>query len=189
MQKTIKRPAVLQITYAAVIAAIYVLFTLPLAPVAFGPLQFRLAEAMTVLPVLFPAAIPGLFLGCLLSNLFNPNNLGPIDIALGSLATLLAALTTWWIARRLPVAKPGWRRGLCLLPPVVFNALIVGVYLPYLLLDTGKSVTLPLVLLNILSVGLSEGVVVYLIGLPLLIALEKRYPALLHPKRTRRKGQ
>ncbi len=170
-----KRIPTLFIVQAAVIAAAYILLTWPLAPIAFGPLQFRLAEAMTVLPVVFPAAIPGLFLGCLMSNLFNPDTLGPIDILFGSLATLLAAAATWRIAHVLKNAGPMLRRMVCLLPPVVINALVVGTYLPFLLLEEGSRVTLGIMAVNILSIGLSEAVVVYVIGLPLLVALEKRY--------------
>ncbi|NLN46656.1 MAG: QueT transporter family protein [Clostridiaceae bacterium] len=173
-----KKPTTLQITQAAVVTAAYVLLTLPFAQFAFGPIQFRLAEAMTVLPVLFPAAVPGLFLGCLLSNLFNPNSLGPIDIVFGSLATLLAALATWRIARKTRGMSPSVRRGLSLLPPVVINALVVGSYLPFLLMDAASSASpLSLVPINMLTVGASEAVVVFVVGLPLLVALEKRYPA------------
>ena len=88
---------------SGVIAALYVVLTLPFAQFAFGPIQFRLAEIMTVLPIFSPAAIPGLTIGCFLSNLLNPDNLGPIDIIFGSLATLLAA--TW---TRSIFAKGDW---------------------------------------------------------------------------------
>ncbi|MBP7402377.1 MAG: QueT transporter family protein [Clostridia bacterium] len=170
------KTATLRITQVAVVTAAYVLLTLPFAQFAFGPIQFRLAEAMAVLPAVFPAAIPGLFLGCLLANLFNPNNLGPIDIVFGSLATLLAGYATWHISRMLRSAAPIVRRLACLAPPIVINALVVGTYLPFLLLEEGGKVTLGLAAFNILTVGLSEAVVVFLVGLPLLAALEKKYP-------------
>ncbi len=83
------------LTQAAVIAAAYVVLTLPFAQFAFGMIQFRLAEALTVLAAMTPAAIPGLFLGCLLANTLNPMSLGPVDIILGSLATLISAVVTW----------------------------------------------------------------------------------------------
>src|SRR5690554_1908236 len=83
------------LTRSAVIAAAYLVLTLPLPQIAFGHIQFRLAEALTVLAAITPSAIPGLFVGCLISNLMNPQNLGPVDIVFGSLATLLAAWLTW----------------------------------------------------------------------------------------------
>lgn len=170
-----KKSTTLTITQAAVVAAAYVLFTLPFAQFAYGPIQFRLAEALTVLPALFPAAIPGLFLGCLLANLFNPNSLGLIDVIFGSLATLLAGLATWKLSVVFRSARPMVRRLVCLIPPVLFNALIVGTYLPFLLLEEGGRVTLAVAALNIASIGLSEAVVVYVIGLPLLTGLERRF--------------
>jgi uncharacterized membrane protein len=170
-----KRITTLSITQAAVVAAAYVLFTLPFAQFAYGPIQFRLAEALTVLPALFPAAIPGLFIGCLLANLFNPNNLGLIDIVFGSLATLLAGLATWKLSYVFRTARPILRRMVCLIPPVVINAIIVGTYLPFLLLEAGGRVTLAVAAVNIVSVGLSEAVVVYIIGLALLTGLERRF--------------
>jgi len=109
-------------TQAALIAAAYAALTLALAPFSFGMLQFRLSEALTVLPLFTPAAVPGLFVGCALANLGGVM-LGqslPPDILIGSLATLIAALMT----RRL--------RGnvlLALIPPVAVNALVIGVEL------------------------------------------------------------
>jgi uncharacterized membrane protein len=169
------RPSTRSITQAAVVAAAYVLFTLPFAQFAYGPIQFRLAEALTVLPALFPAAIPGLFLGCILANLLNPNSLGPIDIVFGSLATLLAGLATWKLSQVFRAARPMVRRLACLMPAVVFNAFIVGTYLPFLLIEAGGRVTLAIAALNIASIGLSEAVVVFIIGLPLLTGLERRF--------------
>ncbi len=162
------------ITQGAIIAAAYILLTLPLAQVTFGPLQFRLAEALTVLPLLTPAAIPGLFLGCLLSNAFNPAALGPIDIVFGSLATLVAAWLTWRFGRRF--FKPGqerisWKTLMALLPPVIINGLVVGFYLPFILPEMEPD---PMVVAStILTVALSEAVVVFLVGVPLLIGLDK----------------
>ncbi|NLO37094.1 MAG: QueT transporter family protein [Clostridiaceae bacterium] len=168
---------VLYLTQAAVIAAAYVVLTLPLAQFAFGPVQFRLAEALTVLAALSPAAVPGLFLGCLLANLFNPQNLGPVDILGGSLTTLAAAAATWQLRRRRPgpVVSPhrsrwDWLRLLFFLSPsVVLNAWVVGLYLPFLVPDL--AVTVPVVLATMLSILLSQALVVYAVGLPLLLAL------------------
>ncbi len=171
---------VLYLTQAAAIAAAYVVLTLPLAQFAFGPVQFRLAEALTVLAALTPTAVPGLFLGCLLANLFNPQNLGPVDILGGSLTTLAAAAITWQLRRRWPEmilapnrsrrSRRSWLHLLvCLSPSVLLNALVVGIYLPFLIPDLVVSV--PVVLATMLSILLSQALVVYAIGLPLLLAL------------------
>ena len=163
----IRKP--LFITQAAVIAAAYIVLTYPFASFAFGPIQFRLSEALTVLAVLTPAAIPGLTIGCLLTNaFFNPSPLGPIDVLFGSLATFLAAYVTWLLAKRL---NQGWQQIIVLAPAVVFNALIVGTYLPFLIPEVQASIA---VILSFMStIALSEIVVVYLIGWPLLYGLKK----------------
>jgi uncharacterized membrane protein len=162
------------ITQAAIVAAAYIVLTLPFAQIAFGPIQFRLAEALTVLPILTPAAIPGLFLGCLLANLLNPTPLGLIDIVCGSLATLLAAYLTWRLGRGIRVNNHktfSWPTFMALLPPIVINGLVVGFYLPFILPDVEPSAVI--ILLTMLSVALSEAVVVYLIGGPLLLGLRQ----------------
>lgn len=166
------------LTQAAVIAAAYVVLTLPFAQFAFGMIQFRLAEALSVLAALTPAAIPGLFLGCLLANTLNPMSLGPVDFLLGSLATLLSAIVTWKLSRRLVQSKKiqasrsFWRQSLVIFPGVIFNALIVGTYLPFLLSD-GEPVTAMMVLTFIGWIFLSQAVVIYLIGWPLWIGLNR----------------
>jgi len=183
------------VTQAAVIAAAYVVLTLPFAQFAFGMIQFRLAEALTVLAALTPAAIPGLALGCLLTNTLYPSGLGLIDIVFGSLATLIAAGLTWMLQRRLmgnsvEIAKAAsattledracekivrrgrWLKQVLVLSPAAFvNALVVGFYLPFLIPDT--TVT-PMVIGGfMISIFVSECVVIYLIGMPLLLALRK----------------
>jgi uncharacterized membrane protein len=176
----------IHITLAAVIAAAYVVLTLPFAQFAFGgPFQFRLSEALTVLPALTPAAIPGLFLGCLLANMLNPQNLGPIDIIGGSLATLLAAWLTWLIKRKLSdrgdLRLRRWANPLALVPPVLVNALVVGLYLPYLLSEPGVTPDVSLIGLFMGSIAVSEAGVIYLIGFPLLIGLQKARLKFLQP--------
>ena len=78
---------------SAIIAALYAALTLLLAPLSYGPVQLRVSEALTLLPVLLPQSIPGLFVGCMLANLMGACPWQ--DIVFGSLATLLAALGTW----------------------------------------------------------------------------------------------
>lgn len=102
------------------IAALYAGVTLLLQPLSFGPMQFRIAEALTLLPFYIPEAIPGLLVGCALSNMLG--GLGPVDIVLGSAATFAAA----WLTYKMPNL---W---FAALPPVVVNAVVVGGYLSFL---------------------------------------------------------
>ena len=178
------------ITWAAIIAALYVILTLVLAPISFGIIQLRLSEVLTVLPVFTPAAVPGIMLGCLLGNLLNPQNLGPIDIIFGTGASGLAAWLTYLLGKRYRRIKKTaavseqrqvmLARIAALLPPVIVNALIVGVYLPFLLLE---QVTAAVVLLSVLSLALSQSVVLLLLGYPLLVNIE-RSPLALMMERT-----
>ncbi len=142
------------LTLSALIAALYAGLTLLFQPISYGAVQFRISEALALLPVLFPAAVPGLTVGCLLANLIGSAT--PWDIVFGTLATLLAALMT----RRLRHNE--W---LAALPPVLFNAVIVGLVLHFTL-------ALPL-LPTVLTVGLGELVVVYVLGVPMIKALKK----------------
>ncbi|WP_256366491.1 QueT transporter family protein [Thermanaeromonas sp. C210] len=137
------------------IAAVYAVITIVLAPISFGMVQVRVAEALTLLPIIFPEAIWGLFLGCLISNIFG--GMGPIDIFLGSLTTLVAA----WLTYRLRGSP------LAYVPPIVLNGLIVGAYLSFLL-----QVNL---FLCIVSVSAGEAVAVLGLGIPLLRRLRKLY--------------
>ena len=92
------------IVHGAAIAAIYVALTMIFAPISFGPVQFRISEALCVLPFFTPAAVPGLFIGCLLSNLFCGSAM--LDVVFGSLATLIGAVGSC-------AATNGW----CACPP------------------------------------------------------------------------
>ena len=113
-----KRMTLRELTLAAVIAAVYAGLTLFLPIPQYGQIQVRVAEALTVLPFFFPAATPGLFVGCVIANLFSPFVL---DVLFGSAATLLACLWTGRLRSR-------W---LAPLPPVVCNAAIVGAELTF----------------------------------------------------------
>ena len=83
-------PRVLRITQGAVIAALYVVLTMVFAPISFGPVQVRIAEALCILPMFTPAAIPGLFIGCLIANLIGGGII--LDVIFGSIATLIGAV-------------------------------------------------------------------------------------------------
>lgn len=140
----------------AMLAAIYAALTIVLAPISYGPVQLRVAEGLTVLPYFFPEAIPGLFLGCFLANLYG--GYGLIDVVFGSLATLLAAL----LSRKMP--HP-W---LAPLPPVVVNALVIGWIL---------KVTLGLPFgLMALQVGLGQLLSCYVLGMPVLYGVKRFWP-------------
>lgn len=168
------------IAQAGVIAAAYAGLTLVVLqfPIGYGPVQFRLSEALTVLAVLTPAAVPGLWAGTVLANLFMLAVVGPLgvlDVVFGGLATLAGAAWTW-----------RWRErtGVALLGPVVANALIVPAYLPIMLRGLGfyripllgidlEGQMLGMYLFGVVSVAISEAVVVYGIGLPVLMALRR----------------
>ena len=144
------------IVRSAVIAALYAALTLALYPISFGAVQFRVSEALTLLPIVMPEAIPGLFVGCLVSNLIGSAT--PWDIIFGSLATLIAAILTY-ATRCNKILAAFW--------PVLCNTVIVGLVLA-LTLD------LP-VFLTMGEVGLGELAVVYTVGMAMLAAL-KRVP-------------
>lgn len=140
------------LSIAGLIAAVYTALTL-INPLSYGAVQFRLSEALTILPILFPQTIPGLTLGVLVSNLFSPAGLW--DVIFGTLATLLAALGTYKLRHNMILA---------MLSPVLINAVIIGLLLHYLF-------SLPL-LATMLSVGFGELVVVALLGTLLLKSLD-----------------
>lgn len=146
-------------------AALYVVFTAPFANIAYGPLQVRIAEVLAVLPAFSAGTIPGVTVGCFLANLLNPNNLGPVDIIGGTLATLIAGILSWVIGKK--------NKLLGIIPPVVVNGLIVGGYLPFLLVDGSSSVTAQAVGLNMLLVAGSEAALLGVLGLPLMAMINK----------------
>jgi uncharacterized membrane protein len=146
--------SVRDLTVAAVIAALYAALTVFFAPISYGAVQYRVAEALTLLPVLFPQAIPGLALGCLLSNLIG--GYGVWDVVFGTLATLIAAVLTYKMRKNIWLAAA---------PPVLVNAAVVGLLLHFLL-------ALPLIP-TMATVGFGQLVVVYLLGVPLTFALKK----------------
>lgn len=144
-------------TQAAMIAAIYVVLTYLFAPISFGAVQVRIAEALTILPVFTPAAIPGLFVGCLIGNIAGGAILP--DILFGSLATLIGAIFTYQLRNQKPV--------IATLPPIVSNTVIVPFVLKYAYGVTGM---LPVLML---SVGIGEVIGCGILGIILYTALYK----------------
>lgn len=153
------------ITYASLIAALYTALTLiaviipGIGTISFGPIQIRFSEALTILPAFTPAAIPGLFIGCLISNIVGVSlglGAGILDIVFGSLATLLAAYLSYLLRSK---------KWLVPLPPVVINAVVIGAILSYVL-------ELPL-FGTILSVGAGQVGACYILGMILYFILDK----------------
>lgn len=171
------------IAQAGVIAAVYAATTVGVlqlpAQLGWGLVQFRISEALTVLALLTPAAIPGLTIGCIAANAFMVTQLGPIallDVVFGSIATMLGALWAWRHKDNVPLALAG---------PVVTNALIVPAYLPLMLAGLGlyrvpvlgtdvEGAWLAMYGFGVLAIGLGQAVVVYGLGWPLLVAIRSR---------------
>lgn len=153
------------VTQAAMIAAIYVVLTylMNLLGLASGAIQVRLSEALCILPVFTPAAIPGLFVGCLLSNALT----GAViwDVIFGSLATLIGAVGTYLLRHT---------KFVCTLPPVAANTLIVPLILKWCY-GLGDAVWYLMV-----TVGIGEGISVCVMGMMLKQALWKRRNEIFH---------
>ncbi len=147
----------LLLTQAAMIAAVYVALTYVFAPFSFGEIQVRLAEALTILPLFTPAAIPGLFIGCFIGNILGGAILP--DIVFGSIATLIGAYFTYKIREKSPLFAP--------LPPILANTLIVPFVLRY-----GYAVPLPIPFM-MLTVGIGEFISCGILGLILFAAFRK----------------
>lgn len=142
--------------HAAAVAAVYTVLTMLFAPISFGPVQFRISEALCILPVFTPAAVPGLFLGCLLSNLFC--GAAVLDVVFGSIATLIGALGSY------KLRKIKW--AVCI-PPIVSNTIIIPWVLRY---AYGSADLIPVAML---TVGIGEILAAGLLGNMLLLMLER----------------
>ncbi len=160
-----KNKKVLFMAQAAMIAAIYVVLTFVANAfgLASGSIQVRLSEALTVLPYFTPAAIPGLFIGWLFSNILTGCCL--LDIIMGSIATLIGAVGTYAL-RKIKWTAP--------LPPIIANILIV----PFVLIN-GYGIPSPYGLL-MLTVGIGEVISCGILGMGLLLVLDKNKEAIFH---------
>ncbi|MCL2403747.1 MAG: QueT transporter family protein [Coriobacteriia bacterium] len=181
------------IVRAGLIAAAHAAATLLILQVvgflAWGPMQFRISEALTVLPLFFAEAVPGLALGTFLANLINvvwtgSGALGMLDVVFGTLATLIGAIWTYRLRNRNIIVA--------LLGPVIVNVLIVPAYLPIIMNAIGYTeafYSIPalgitaagsfalMYLFGLISVGIGQTVVIYVLGLPLALALSRRFKA------------
>jgi len=155
-----RKYTVRELTLAAMLGAAYAVLTMVLPIPQYAGVQVRLAEALTVLPFLFPAATPGLFVGCLIANLLSPYGL--LDVVAGSAATLLACMWTQRLNNR-------W---LAPLPAVICNAVIVGAVIAFAQTGIGPAFRTAF-LLNAISVGLGELIAVCVLGSMLLSALPR----------------
>ncbi len=142
-----RNPTTTKVAQGAVIAALYVVLTMLFAPISFGAVQVRVAEIMTIMPLFTSAAIPGLFVGCVLANLLG----GAIvwDVVFGSLATLIGAVFGYMLRKN---------RWLVPIPAVAANTVIVPLVLRY-----GYGVELPLYLLAV-YIAVGEIVGCYILG-------------------------
>lgn len=156
MMNETKKKSVYLLTQGAVIAAIYIVLTLIFHPISFGPIQFRISEALCVLPFFTPAAVPGLVIGCFLSNLLA--GAMSMDVIFGSLATFIGALGSYGLRKS---------KFLVLLPPILSNALIIPWVLRY---AYGSADMIPVAMV---TVGLGEILAVGVLGSILLGALER----------------
>ena len=153
------------LTQAAMIAALYVVLTevSNLFGLASYAVQIRFSEALTILPFFTPAAIPGLFVGCIISNLLVSANL--FDIMFGSLATLIGAVFTYNIRvySSKYTQKAIW---FAPIPPIISNTLIIPLVLKY-------AYGLEPLWFSFITVFLGEFVSCGILGIPLLFILRK----------------
>lgn len=163
--KTFHQSKALFLAQAAMIAAIYVVLTVLGASLAFGEVQIRFSEALTILPAFTPAGIPGVFLGCLISNILGGAILP--DIIFGSLATLIGAIFTWLLRNQSRYLAP--------LPPIAANAVVVPFILKF-----GYQVPLPIPFM-MLTVGIGEVISCGILGMFLYSVLNRYRRVLFTP--------
>ncbi|MDP2891680.1 MAG: QueT transporter family protein [Bacillota bacterium] len=167
-----KKP-VRYITHAAIIAAVYAGLTIALAPISFGPIQVRIAEAMCILPLFTPAAIPGLAIGCFIANL--SSTFGWPDLIIGTGATLIAASLTYFLRR--------WK-WISPLYTVIINAFAVP-FVFFLSAVLGINTTQAGWLVYWINVGwiaLGETLACFGLGLPLMMLMERLKANLYAPE-------
>lgn len=152
-----------RLTRTAIIAAIYAVVTLVIAPFAYGNVQFRISEVLVLLALFDPLYIGGLTLGCLIANLLGPN--GPMDVIFGTLATFISVYAIYLTGKFIKNYKA--KLLISSIWPTIFNGIIIGLML-------NKLYGLPL-WLTMGEVALGEFVVITIIGVPLFIAAGSRF--------------
>lgn len=154
-----------QIVFGAAIAGIYIVLTMLFLPISFGPVQFRISEALCILPFFTPAAVPGLFIGCLLSNFLG--GAAMLDVIFGSLATLIGAVGSRMLRRN---------RFMVSLPPILSNTMIIPWVLRY---AYGSE---DMIWFAMITVGIGEVLAIGVVGQLLLSALS-RYRTVIFGRR------
>lgn len=152
-----------RIVITAVIAAIYTVITIAIAPFAYGNIQFRISEVLVILAIFDPLYIGGLTLGCFIANILGPN--GPMDAIFGTLATFISVCFVYYTGKYIKNFKI--QLIVASIWPTVFNGVIIGWMLNILY-------GLPL-LLSIIHVAIGEFVVISLIGVPLFLTVGSRF--------------
>ncbi|MCR5331960.1 MAG: QueT transporter family protein [Lachnospiraceae bacterium] len=162
MQK--QRSKALFIAQAGIIAAIYAVLCIVLAPISYSVFQVRVAEALCILPYFTPAAIPGLTIGCLVANIYGSSI---FDIIFGTIATLIGAVGSYAL-RRYKYLVP--------IPPIIANTIIIPFVIKYASIDpvTGESVVIPdSIPFLMMTIAVGEIIAVGLLGIIFMLALEK----------------
>ena len=165
-----KKISVPFLTRCGMIAALYFVISFLMLPLAYGAVQVRFSEALTLLPVLTSTGIWGVTVGCILTNAYGvaagANILGAVDVLLGSMTTLVAAVMSRCLRRyqwkKLPV--------LSAVPPVLLNALVIGGELT--IAKMGQLVP-AIFLINFLQVGLGQIIACFVLGLPMIHVLRQ----------------
>ena len=162
-KKKIKK-GTLYLVRTAVIAALYFVLTIVAAPIAYGPLQFRIGEALTLLPIIFPSAVPGLALGCFLANIFSPY--GWADMVFGTLATFSASLITNALGKALRQKSLVIGGLVGAIPPILINAFALP--LIWVLLEVDFAYWI-----NFGQIIATQTGTILIVGLPLMLAIAR----------------
>lgn len=157
MKERNRKNALHTIVYGAVISALYVVLTMVFMPISFGPVQFRISEILCVLPFFTPAAVPGLFIGCLLSNFLCGAAI--LDVIFGSIATLIGAAGSYYLGKR--------SKWLVCLPPILSNTVIIPWVLRYAYGSTD------MISFAMVTVGIGEIMAIGVLGNIFLVTLER----------------
>ena len=158
-----KRKRSTSLALCGIIASAYFIVCMVFMPLSYGGIQIRFAEALTVLPLFFGEAVWGLAVGCLFANFFGN---GPLDIIFGTLATLISAIITYIIGKK--IKNPKLRFFIGAFPPIIINAIIV----PFTFLAITESFGVYLV--TALQIFIGQAIAVYLFGTPIYIYLENK---------------